>query len=167
MPKDKKQVPSAVVAKYFLKLAKRDDPPRPFTPLKLLKLTYLAHGWAYAGLNKRLISDPVEAWTYGPVFPDLYHILKKYGSDPVKKISLKDINAVIDENNKIKLNRKEKKVIKIIYNAYKKMSASKLVSITHEKNSPWDITKEKFSYYWNREIDQDLIRKHFENQLVE
>lgn len=50
------------------------------TPLQLMKLTYMSHGWALGILGRPLFNDRVEAWKYGPVIPTLYHKTKEYGS---------------------------------------------------------------------------------------
>ena len=51
------------------------------TPMKLLKLVYIAHGWSLGLFGEPLIDEAVVAWTYGPVIPDLYKVLKDYGRD--------------------------------------------------------------------------------------
>ena len=49
------------------------------TPMHVLKLTYLCHGWMLGIYDHALINEPVEAWQYGPVVPSLYHKYKKFG----------------------------------------------------------------------------------------
>ena len=48
-------------------------------PMKLQKLVYISHGWNLAIHGKPLISDPIQAWQYGPVIPVLYHEFKNSG----------------------------------------------------------------------------------------
>ena len=56
---------------------------RSVDPMKIQKLVYFAHGW-HLGLEKGpLSSEHAEAWRWGPVFPDLYHSVKKWGRDPI------------------------------------------------------------------------------------
>ena len=55
------------------------------TQMQLLKLTYIAHGWNLAVNGEPLVSEPVEAWNYGPVIRDLYNHIRFYGSDPIKR----------------------------------------------------------------------------------
>jgi uncharacterized phage-associated protein len=58
------------IANYFIARAAADG--KRLTPLQLIKLVYIAHGW-YLGLTgEPLINEPPEAWQYGPVIPSLY-----------------------------------------------------------------------------------------------
>ena len=66
------------IANYFL------DKSIDLTPMKIIKLVYIAHGWHLAITDKPLIEDYVQAWEFGPVIPDLYHEFKKYGNTPIK-----------------------------------------------------------------------------------
>src|SRR5437660_12739202 len=69
------------VANEFLRLAEEDD--RALTPLQIIKLAYIAHGWMLALYQRPLILDRIEAWKYGPVIPDLYRALRDYGGGSV------------------------------------------------------------------------------------
>ena len=73
--------PSAAIANRFLEIAKRSR--ALVDPMKLQKLVYFAHGW-HLGFDKGpLCSEFAEAWRWGPVFPNLYHEVKRWGSAPV------------------------------------------------------------------------------------
>src|SRR5699024_341384 len=73
---------SKVVANRFLKLAQEAGDT--LTPMQLLKLVYIAHGWML-GLNGRpLIRDDVQAWQYGPVIPRLYNAVRSFRHHPVE-----------------------------------------------------------------------------------
>ena len=50
------------------------------TPLQIMKLVYISHGWMLGLYNKSLFKQPVLAWLYGPVVSDIYHGLRKYRS---------------------------------------------------------------------------------------
>ena len=67
---------SVTIANYFIENFRSND----LTPMKLIKLTYLAYCWYLALSNKdRLINEKAQAWDFGPVFPSLYRELKSYG----------------------------------------------------------------------------------------
>lgn len=68
---------SEAVANYFIQ--KSFDTGIGLTPMKLLKLVYIAHGWHRGYFSENLINDAVQAWRYGPVIPDLYRKVKGYG----------------------------------------------------------------------------------------
>src|SRR5204863_6873805 len=69
------------IANYFIDLAIAEG--KQVTPLQLIKLVYIAHGWHLGLTGQPLINEPPEAWQYGPVIPSLYHALKIHGNDAV------------------------------------------------------------------------------------
>ena len=48
--------------------------------LKMQKILYLAHLDYMGKNNERLVESSFEAWDYGPVQPELYHKLKRFGA---------------------------------------------------------------------------------------
>lgn len=55
-----------------------------FTPLKLQKMLYYAKGIYMRNTDGvPLFSDTMQAWSHGPVVPDLYQDVKKYGRSPI------------------------------------------------------------------------------------
>ncbi|MCY4000360.1 MAG: DUF4065 domain-containing protein, partial [Bacteroidetes bacterium] len=56
---------------------------RNLTPMQLIKLSYIAHGWTLGISGEPLFNDTVEAWRYGPVVPDIYHTYKEFGHSPI------------------------------------------------------------------------------------
>lgn len=59
-----------IIANFFVKKAQEEQ--IPLTLMKIIKLVYIAHGWHLAHKKSPLISEPVEAWPYGPVVPSVY-----------------------------------------------------------------------------------------------
>ena len=160
---------STVVAKEMLKLAANQN--KTLTPMQLIKLVYLAHCWMLALYSRPLIEEPIEAWKYGPVIPELYQGIKHYGSNPVKEI--KDVLDCFDgldsEDNPVKeVNRHEeefdpdsKDIINQVYEKYSYLSGIELSMITHTKNSPWEVTWDSS----NKIISNDLITYYY-RQLI-
>lgn len=99
------------------------------TPMWLLKMVYIAHGWSLALLGRELVSEDIEAWPYGPVIPELYRKLKKYRNAPVLEIP-----DAIEPN----LDDETQKLIDTVIESYGAKSGLTLSQITHEKNTPWD-----------------------------
>ena len=64
-------------AKYFLAQASEDAGDL-ISNLKLQKLVYYAQGFHLALYDEPLFLEAIEAWTHGPVVPDLYRHYKKY-----------------------------------------------------------------------------------------
>ena len=72
------------VARYLLSRKNKDKDSvskyMVFTPMKLIKMVYITHGWFMAryGADKPLIKEPIEAWKYGPVIQILHKKYKIY-----------------------------------------------------------------------------------------
>jgi uncharacterized phage-associated protein len=73
--------PASAVVNYMIDNAKKYNVI--LTPMKLQKLLYYANGWSWAFYNKPLISDKFKAWEYSPVYPEVYHELKDFGSKEI------------------------------------------------------------------------------------
>jgi len=67
------------------------------TPMQLLKLVYISHGWMLAIYNRSLFREPVEAWKYGPVEPLVYNRFKKFGGNQITE-SVEDCSGYFDES---------------------------------------------------------------------
>jgi len=148
-------VSSNKVAREILALAQADA--RPVTPLELIKLTYLAHGWSLGLDEKPLVAESPEAWQYGPVFPDLYHSLKHFRANPVDSVPLGDDEA--DD----KLTAEEMRIIRSVYKSYKKYNGVQLSAMTHQPGTPWDRARKRRA---GSQILDDSIRDHFRELAV-
>lgn len=69
------------IANYFIKKAK--DSNVELTPIKLIKLVFIAQGTSLVLNNRVLFKEPVEAWKYDPVIPELYQTFKNYGNQNI------------------------------------------------------------------------------------
>ena len=72
---------SGTVANHFLRLARQQG--KSLTPMQLLKLVYIAHGWSLGLYGLPLVRDEIQAWQYGPVIPNLYNRIRNYRSLPI------------------------------------------------------------------------------------
>lgn len=149
------------IANQFIKRARRDG--KALTNMQLQKLPYIAHGWGLVINKAHLINVEARAWPYGPVYPELYNSLKKYGSSNVTDFIhenegnpfVEDVGPVIEE----KLDPSEEKLLDAVWNAYKDHHAYQLSALTHQPDSPWTITTNTYGAY--TPISNDLMRRHF------
>ena len=143
------------VADDILKLAKKRG--CKLTPLQLMKLTYIAHGFSLAALDKDLFSERIEAWKYGPVIPDLYHVTKKFGrnSIPFDLIGDEEFSTEGDQRS----------ILQEVVDKYGKLSGYALSSLTHEAGSPWEQVYREGCQ--GLEIPDSIIREHYKKLLHE
>lgn len=136
------------VADYILFLANNDE--RPVTPMQILKLVYIAHGWQLGLHGRPLVNESIEAWQYGPVIPSLYHRYKRYGSHPIDE----------DPERPTGFDAAELSTIEQVWGGYGKRSGVSLSSLTHEPGSPWDITVKQSGL--GSVISSDLIEDYYQ-----
>lgn len=143
----------AIIANYFLDKAKAES--RSVTPMQLIKLVYIAHGWHLGYFQKPLINEAVQAWKYGPVIKSLYHSLKHYGNNGVssKILSFKKIDTA----------SVTAKLLNSVWDKYKHYSGLELSSMTHSEGTPWFITwnDQGASQYLDRPINNNEIQTHY------
>ena len=123
-------VDARTVANSLLNFANAEQ--IPIDPMKMQKLVYLAHGWHLAFTGEPLITQPVEAWKYGPVISDLYSEFKEFGASPITRLARNPASGVL-------LPEKEAH-IQNVWNTYKGFDAIQLSMLTHEQGSAWDRT---------------------------
>lgn len=141
------------VANYFLNKAKKDK--KHITPLQLMKLVYLAHGWMLGVYGRHLIQEQIEAWQYGPVIPELYQKTKKFRFLPITHfIEETDSNIEFDDD--------EKSLLDKVYRTYADWTGMKLSALTHVKDSPWFIVWEKRPH--DSVIPNDIIREYYHDK---
>ena len=158
---------AAAVANEFLRLAHRDH--KPITPLKMQKLVYFAHGWHLAITGKPLITEPIQAWQYGPVISSLYQIFKEAGSSPIRfaaSVPIQNgfIAASLDREGAPEEVAIAKQIIERVWNQYGKYTAAQLTTITHSEKSPW--AKVEHKELPEQTIPNEWIRNYFVHQAV-
>lgn len=139
---------SVQIAQRLIDVAGEHD--NAFTPMQLLKLVYLCHGWMLGLYRRPLVREDVLAWQYGPVIRELYASIKEYGSRHVFKLLSGDLQ----------LDEIAGHIVGQVYERYGHFTGIELSSITHAEGTPWHIT-------WdggrgrNRVISNDLIEHYF------
>ena len=118
--------------------------------MQLLKLSYISHGWMLGLCGQSLFSDHVEAWKYGPVIPSVYHKYKRFGYSHIST-KIKDLRESFDDISHAIMNR--------VVDVYGKYDGLYLSSLTHQPNSPWDLTFKKFGE--GAMIPHDVIEDYY------
>ena len=101
--------------------------------LQIQKLMYFFEAY-YMKVNNnvdKLYDCNFNAWAFGPVAIPLYKEFRKFGNGPI----------VLTEENKENGNNissDKKKLLDKMFIAFKDISPTELVNITHMENSPWN-----------------------------
>ena len=153
-----------IIANFFVKKAKEEQVP--LTLMKLIKLVYIAHGWHLAHKKSPLISEPVEAWPYGPVVPSVYYAFKQYGKKQIEQ----GVPNLPEDKFEAVIPHDTLEILGGVWEAYKKFDAFELSSLTHQKESPWDIKMKEadmngYNPYASNIISNDLIGKYYLQKL--
>lgn len=142
---------SKIVAKQILWLRQTV----PTTPMHVIKLAYLCHGWMLGICGRPLIADEVEAWRYGPVVPLVYHTYKSFGGESIEVV-------VTDHRNEF--DEQQIELMDAVLHAYRDHSAWSLSAITHQPGTPWHVV---YRGGWGEGaiIPNKLIRKHYRARI--
>lgn len=100
------------------------------TPMHVIKLAYLCHGWMLGIFGQCLSAEPAEAWRYGPVIPSVYHNYKEFRNTPITR-DVSDRSGEFDEN--------QNSIIEGVIDSYLHYDPWQLSAITHQPGTPWDI----------------------------
>lgn len=135
------------------------------TPLALQKLLYYAQAFYYAIFGEVLFADDCQAWSRGPVFPEVWKKYRDYGFDPI------DRPTDIFENDFAELTTKEIMLLDAVVDTFGKYSGEVLRDITHNE-IPWleargnllpsdrsvtVIKREKIDQYFRNIVEQYQI----------
>lgn len=141
------------VADAILKIAKARG--QSLTPMQLMKLVYIAHGWSLGMRGVDLYRNRIEAWQYGPVMPDLYHATKQFGRSPIPLSMVGDGPPAVSPS--------DQSFLEDVFNKYGHLSGPQLSYLTHQSGTPWDRVYHPESRNW--EIPDELIREHYQELL--
>jgi uncharacterized phage-associated protein len=141
------------IAKYFLSLI-NEDAGDLISNLKLQKLVYYAQGFHLALYDKPLFKEEIQAWTHGPVIPDLYYAYKEYGSNAIPRPNDVDFSIYDDRT---------KELLDEVYEVHGQFSAWKLRNMTHEE-LPWKTIYSNSGS--GSVIPVPLLQSFFKTQLV-
>lgn len=148
------------IANFFIQ--KSFDEGMSITPMKVLKLVYIANGWFLGYTNRTLINENSQAWQYGPVISSVYNVFKCYGGSSIEKMHLAD-SMLQNDYQKLLNDTYTSSFLESVWNIYKKYSALQLSDLTHQIGTPWSIT---YSNNGSKSIiPNDLIEKHYKEKI--
>lgn len=141
------------IANYFIN--KSFETGDLLTPMKLLKLVYIAHGWNLGITSKPLINEVTEAWKYGPVVPSVYYAFKNYGDNNITSMLNTSSGSDIDDDTK--------KLLDKVMLAYKNHNGLQLSTLTHQIGTPWYIVWHEMGAKASQSIPipNNLIKEHY------
>ena len=150
-----------MIADYFIARAGGG-----LTPLQVIKLTYIAHGYSLALLDEALIEEDVEAWKYGPVVPSVYHAAKKYGGRKITELLYSGIPTSDEEGSRGAINfiagrmsDGQREVLDGVLAAYGKFTGFQLTGMTHVRDTPWKRYYKPSSR--GRKIPNHVIKSYY------
>ncbi|TDS14739.1 Panacea domain-containing protein [Sphingobacterium paludis] len=121
------------------------------TPMKLIKLVYIAYGW-YLGLTgSKLFQENPEAWKYGPVIPTIYKEFKAFRNAPIMWINNAEYTTG-DETTDSFLDR--------IWSVYGSYTGTQLSAKTHMPGTPWFKA-------WNDVKNHNKVSLQMDHQEIE
>lgn len=133
----------------------RAESGKPLTIMQLIKLAYIADGWSLALLDKPLAAEDPQAWQYGPVYRSIYNSFSGTGARPVTgRACIRGTDIPIAEE----FSPQEEAILRMVVDAYGKLSAFTLSNLTHQPGTPWSKAYELGPY---STIDGDEMKAHF------
>lgn len=141
--------PAVAVANRLLDLARASG--QSLTPMQLIKLVFMCHGWMLGLYGRSLIREQIQAWKYGPVIPELYREVRNFRSEPIR--------PPLPCRRSARLDALEDDLVQQVFQIYGRHDGITLSRITHEHGSPWEQTWRQGK--WNPVISNDLIKDHY------
>jgi uncharacterized phage-associated protein len=145
--------PALIIAKWFIAWAEAEADE--LSNLKLQKLLYYSQGHYLAEYDIALFSEPIQAWSHGPVVPKVYYEYKDSGSSSIR---LQDSDPF--EWNDVDPGTAD--FLSKVWNTYGGYSAGWLRNMTHEEK-PWKD-------HWRdgevgNQIPREEIREFFSREM--
>ena len=126
------------------------------TPMHVIKLAYLCHGWMLGICGRPLITEAAEAWRYGPVVPSVYRTYKSFGGEQIDVVTADHSNDFDEEQTEI---------VGAVIRTYMSHSAWSLSAITHQPGTPWH-TVYRGGWGEGAIIPNKLIQEHYEARIA-
>lgn len=131
------------------------------THLKLQKLLYYAQGISLGMFDKPIFYENIEAWQHGPVVREVYSIYSIFGRKNIDIYMDKKKEEII---KKIEDDKEVSEALNLAYDNFAIYTAWQLRQMTHEDNTPWDITQKNKGL--GSVIDNSLIEQYFKEEVI-
>lgn len=141
------------VSRYFLCKQHRGE--ADIDIMKLQKLLYYAQGYSLVLNDRPIFKEEIEAWTHGPVVPEVYHFFKGKGSRPL---------TIPHDFNIAKIPLEDRRVLDDVYREKGQYSAWRLRTFTH-REIPW-LSTWKDGLGKNLIIEIDKLYEFFREELA-
>lgn len=103
------------------------------TPMQAIKLVYYCHAWMLGLYHQPLLTKPIEACPYGPIPPEVYHCLRRYGGHPIRR----PIDLYNEGVNEHPYGHKETNILNQVSDKYGACSGVRLSAMVHASGIPW------------------------------
>lgn len=117
-----------MISNWFVRKATLDQ--KTIDLVKLLQLSYLAHGWHLEITRRPLISSTIEAWSSGPITPVIYKSFKDQG------VAVK----TADHRFPFSVGTRVDGFLEEIFSLYGSLTSHQLRRYTCSLNGPWHTT---------------------------
>lgn len=125
----------------------------PISNLQLQKILYYIQAWSLKSNGNAIFDDEIEAWTFGPVVPEVYYHFCGFGASSINVRYNNVLSRIPDL-----LGPNIDGIDKLIQEK-RKLNPWDLVEETHRKGYAWDIVYRNGD--GNKDvIPKELIRKH-------
>ena len=114
------------------------------------KLLYFAQCYALISENRKLFDEPIEAWAFGPVVPDVYILYKQYGGTSI----------LGPARNTEPISKKDRQILIAVFNQFKNWSATDLTQLTLSQR-PW---QDAYTEGKKNEITVSAIKSFFSKE---
>ena len=139
------------------------------TQIELQKLLYFSHESFLLQNRRPLTKGYFEAWTYGPVHPEVYNSFKKFGGSAITGRAKKKDLFTKQEFPLDRLNESEmvRHIVETV-TRFSRFSAAELVGLSHAKGGPWHTVVEsaKKSVALGMRITDDVILRNRTHSML-
>lgn len=150
------------IANAFIELAAQQG--KPLSNMKLQKLLYFAQGHSLSLRGTPLISDEVQAWDYGPVYPEVYHAFKHFGAQSIQKpLAHPFFNPDAGGSDPWASPKapEDRMFLHAVWNAYSDKSALQLSEMSHAPGGPWELARKSSPGARHVVIPKESIAEYF------